>query len=42
MSNKSFNLVTPVQAGVQEALKYLDSGFRRNEERDSISMDKVR
>jgi len=25
--------VTPAQAGVQEALKSLDSGFRRNDER---------
>jgi hypothetical protein len=42
MQNESFNLVTPAQAGVQEALQYLDSGFRRDDERYSIFMDELR
>jgi hypothetical protein len=31
VSNKYLNSVTPAKTGVQKTLKYLDSGFRRND-----------
>jgi hypothetical protein len=36
ISQKVFKAVTPAKAGVQNGLKHLDSGFRRNDKFDGI------